>query len=524
VIKQIMTAEQAALLFRDGDTVVLNGFGSIMFPEAISIALGNRFVETGHPVGMTYVCPAGQGIYQEDHMGEFMCREGMLKKIYIGHIANMMRLQRLIVAEKVEAYNLPMGVVSHLIRASAGRKAGILTKVGMHTFIDPRISGGALNQCSTEKVVRLMNIDNEEYLFYKAPKITVALLRGTSADPFGNITIEKEAINGDLMSSAMAAKAYGGKVIVQVERLMDRRAEPRLVKIPGNLVDAIVVAPDQKQSYLEQYNATLTGEYRLTEEQVAPMLEHIKALGAKDSTQTERNVLHEVIARRAAMEIEPGSLVNLGIGIPELIPNAARTMGTYRDITLTVESGIIGGFPASGLCFGSVVNPDCIVEMDSIFDMYDGRYLDAVFVGVGEVDQEGNVNVSRIGSKVFGVGGFVNLTQSGKKIVYCFPFTGSACRLKIECGKMTICQEGDTPKFRSHVEQISSSGAFALECGQKVLFITERCVMELCPEGMVIREVAPGITLERDIFPYMEFRPHVATDLKTMPAEIFRNL
>lgn len=519
--KKVMPMDDAAKLIKSDDFIVFNGFGSLLFPEEICLAIEDRFLKTGEPRNLSYMSTAGQGVWDETRMIEHISHEGMVKKIITAHLTPMLRLKQLVKDEKIEGYNLPMGVICHLYRATAGKKPGLLSKVGLKTFVDPRNGGPGLNNISNEELVRLMEIDGEEYLYYKCPKITVALLRGTTADKDGNITLEKEAFYQDITSTAMAAKASGGIVIVQVERLSGTRANSRDIKIPANLIDAIVVAPNQHQTMIEKYNPTYTGELVLPEEDVMPMLESIKELNIKGGRKRERNFVHEIIARRAAMELTSGALVNLGIGIPEMIPNAAKVVGAPTDITLTVESGIIGGTPSSGISFGAMINPHALFDMGYIFDMYDGGALDITFVGAMEVDKIGNVNVSRSGDNIIGVGGFINLTQAAKKLVFCFPFSGKGMNIEMKNGEMKILSEGKQSKFRNNVEQISASGEFSVSNNQKVLYITERCVFSLTAKGLELIEVAKGISIEKDIIEQMPFVPLISENLKLMDEIIF---
>lgn len=517
----VLTASEAAQLIKNGDTVVFNGFGSLCYPEEMAVAIGKRFLETGSPTGLHYYCGAGQGVWDEGRMIEHMSHDGMIASVVGSHFTPMIKICRQIQANKIRAYNMPLGVISHVIRASAGNKPGILTKIGLNTLVDPRNGGGAQNSISTEKWVSVVTIEGEEYLFYKSVKPTVALLRGTTADPNGNITMEREAIFGDPFSCAMAAKANGGTVIVQVEALSKEPAIARNVKIPGVLVDAVVVEPDQCQTMIEKCNLSYIGDCRVPECEVPEILDRVHELNEQLGRKRERNSAHVIIARRAAMELTSKAIVNLGIGIPEMVPRAARDIGAPSDIILTVESGAIGGSPSSGISFGAAVNPEAIHDMAYQFDFYDGGGLDITFVGAMQVDRHGNVNVSRSGEKIIGVGGFINLTQTAKKVVYCLPFTGGGLKVAFQDGGLRILQEGRQQKFYSEVEEISSSGEYSSKLGRKVVYVTERCVFELTRDGLKIIEVAPGISLEEDILRKLPFRPQVADNLKTMDARVF---
>ena len=517
----IISCDEAAALVRSGDTVIFNAFGSMGFPEELAAAIGERFSATGEPRGMHIIHNAGLGVWQEGRMIEPMCQKGMIASAMGSHITPMPSICRQISENEIEGYNFPMGVMSHLVRASASRKPGVFCKAGLHTFIDPRYGGGAMNARSGKKLVELMEIDGEEYLFFKRIKPTMALLRATTADPSGNITFEKEATIGDAYSCALASKANGGKVIVQVERVSGTPANARDVQIPGVLVDHIVVVPEQWQTMISKYNPTYSGEFRIPNEQCSDMVDQVKELNIQAGRKRERNALHEVIARRAAMELVDGSIVNLGIGIPEMIPKAAEEMCIDAKITLSVEAGVIGGTPSTGLDFGAGINADMLTDMSKIFDLYDGGMLDMTFLGAMQVDAAGNVNVGMVGSKVIGVGGFTNLTQAAKKVVYCFPFTAGSLQVDIIKDGLYIVQEGRYAKFQNEVDQISASAVYALEQKQRVLFITERCVFDLVAGGIRLIEIAKGVDLEKDVLANMPFRPLIAPELKQMDAALF---
>lgn len=522
-MKKIVTIQQVVDMIQDGDEILFNAFGSMGFPEEIVIALGQKFDQVGHPCDLKYITGAGQGVWNETDMIEHISKEGMVSKVTSSHFVPMRNISRLLNENKIEAYNIPLGIYSHLVRSSASRKPGVLSKVGVKTFIDPRIGGGAMNQVSKKSIAEVMTIDGEEYLFYKALKPTVTLLKGTSVDCNGNVTMEKEAILGDPYECAMCAKAWGGRVIVQVERVLGNQSNHRLVKIPSALIDAIVVVPTQKQSFVEQYNPAMSGEWIVPEDQVQAQLDRIMELNAKatGSTSKSRGVEHEIIARRAALELDDNYVVNLGIGIPEQVPLAAQGINPVNNLTLTVEAGTIRGYAVGGVCFGAGINTEVLQEQGKQFDFYDGGGLDATFVGAMQVDPVGNVNVSKSGKNVIGVGGFINLTVAAKKVIFCFPFSGGGTQLQLEEGKLTIVQEGRYVKFKQAVEQISFSGESASTTGQKILYVTERAVFQLTTEGIMLTEIAPGINLEQDILSKMEFTPLISPELKEMDAKIF---
>jgi len=518
---QLMTRDEAAALIKSGDTIIFNAFGSLGFPEETAKAVGKRFAETGEPRDLDLVVNAGQGVWQPGRMIEDMCQEGMLKSVMGSHLTPMLAITRQISEGAIEGYNFSMGVMSHIYRASAGRKPGILTKIGLKTFADPRYGGGALNGRSTRKLVDLMLIDGEEYLFYRTVKPNVAILRGTTADPRGNITMEHEATYGDIYSAALAAKAGGGKVIVQVERLSGAPAKPRDVKVPGLLVDAVVVEPGQWQTLLQPYNPVYTGELRIPDDQCTAHVEHIKELNIRAGRKRDRGALHNIIARRAAMEVRDGAVVNLGIGIPEMIPKAAEEIGGATNFTLTVEAGVIGGVPSTGIDFGAGINADMLLDMALQFDFYDGGLLDMCFVGAMQIDPKGNVNVGMAGGRVIGVGGFTNITQTARNLFYCFPFSAGGLEVAFEQGGIRLVREGRYAKFLPKIDQINANAEYSLDIGQRVLYITERCVFDLTPQGLRLIEIAPGISLESDILANMPFQPQIAEHVKTMDFRLF---
>lgn len=520
-MNKVISLEKAAEMINNGDKIVWNSFGSICFPEELAAHIGNRFKKTGEPNNLEYFF-ATAGVWDDERMIELMSHEGMVKKVISSHFTPILKIQDMVKNNKIEGYNLPLGIISHLLRAAAGKKPGIITKVGLNCFIDPRNGGAALNEKSKDKLVDLMEIDGEEYLFYKTPKPNVAILRGTTADINGNITMEKEAVYLDPFSAAMAAKSNGGKVIVQVERLSGEKAVARKVKIPGTIIDAIVVAPEQKQIMIEDYNPTYTGEIRIPESEVSEELNKIKKYNIeKSGRKRERTIVHDIIAKRSSIELFDNAVVNLGVGIPEMIPEAAEKINFKKDITLTVESGVIGGYPASGLSFGAAVNVDVVQDQSYQFDYYDGGGLDITFVGALEVDKKGNVNVSRVKDTIIGVGGFINITQFSKKIVYCFPFSVGGLKAEYNKGKLNILKEGKYNKFSNKVDQISSSGDYAIKNNQEVYYITERCVFTLTDEGLKIIEVAPGISINDDIINKMPFQPLVDDNVKVMDKKYF---
>ncbi|MBQ2626688.1 MAG: 3-oxoacid CoA-transferase [Eubacterium sp.] len=509
----IISAEEAAMMVDDGVTIATGGFVSCACPEALSKALEKRFLETGHPRDLTLFFAAGQG-HRDGTGGDHYGHEGLVKRVIGGHWDRAPKLGDLALANKIEAYNIPQGVVTHMYRDIAAHKVGTITHVGLNTFVDPRNEGGKLNDFTKEDIVELINIGGKELLLYKAMPIDVVFVRASYVDTLGNCTVHREIGPLDVTAMCQAAKNSGGKVIVQAEKIVEAGTlDPRLVVIPGIYVDAVVVGSeeDNLQCIGTPYDGALSGEYRIPVDAIPPI-----PLDAK-----------KVLARRAAMELPNDAIVNLGTGAPEKIANVAAEEGISNKMTLTVEAGSIAGVPYGGTQFGGAANSMCIIPHNVQFDFYQGGGLDVAFLGLAETAPNGDLNVSKFGTRLAGAGGFIDITQNAKKVVYCGTFTAKGLKIHCEDGKLVIDQEGGKKKFVNKVEQITFSGDYANSVNQPVLYVTERAVFELRKDGVTLIEIAPGIDLQKDVLDQMEFMPKIEYQedgsVKLMDARIFRD-
>ena len=518
-IPAVITADEAVKHVKSGSTLGIITFGMLIYPEALAIALEKRFLETGEPRDLTLWNALGGA--RGKHMGsERFGHEGFCKKVILSYWLTSPNLVKMALSEKFEAYNLPLGIMSHLTRAAAGKKPGIITPIGLKTFADPRFGGGKLNAMAKDNWSEVMTVDGKEYLFFRTPKLDACFIRATTADPLGNVTSEKEAAVLDILAYAQATKANGGTVICQVERLSDIRANPHAVKVPRFLIDYIVVSPEQMVNRVEVYNPSYTGEIILPKEYVHKHNEYL--IEASKGANPERRLEDWVIARRAAEELKPDVIINLGVGMPDIVGTVAQQEGIADELLFTVETGPIGGVPAASVAFGESMNPEAIMEQAHLFDAYDGGILDLAFVGAAQIDPDGSVNISKFGTLIAGIGGFAHITQNSKEVVFLTTFTGGKeLDVVFEEGRLKIKHEGSSIKFKSTINQINFSGPYAREIGKKAIYVTERCVFAQRPEGFTLIEIAPGLDLEKDIFAQMEFRPLVAEDLKIMDPKLF---
>ena len=500
-----VTAAQAADLIGDGATICSVGMTLTGVAESIFKALENSFLSSGHPRDLTFVHSAGQ--CNRDRGIQHFCHEGMLKRIIGAHWGLAPRIMEMIAADKVEAYNLPQGQMAQLYRTMACGLPGKMSKVGLGTYVDPRLEGGKMNARTRvlPDIIDVIEYGGEEYLFYKAIPLDVTILRGTTADEAGNITFEEEAMKLEVISAALAAKRFGGKVIAQVKRVArSGTLHPKEVGVPGFFVDAIVVCEnpeiDHRQASSFFYDPSLSGDLVTPEIATKPLPLSIR----------------KVIGRRAMSELVPGTAINLGTGIPnDVIGPIAAEEDLAEDILVTVESGTYGGVPEGGIDFGVAHNARALLDHASQFDFYTGMGVPFTFMGAAEMDAAGNINATRFGDRPAGCGGFIDITQNAQHVVLCSTFTTQGLDVDFSGGTVTIRAEGRQKKLVRQVQQISFNGELARRKGQKVFFITERAVFELRPEGPVLVEIAPGIDLKRDVLDQMEFTPVIAEHLVT---------
>jgi len=507
-----ITGREAAEMIESNSMIATGGFVGIGVPEEIHKKIEQRFLATGEPNNLGLIYSAGQGDGKDkglNHLGH----EGLITKVIGGHWGLVPKLGKLANENKLKGYNIPQGVISHLFRDIAAGKPGTISNIGIGTFVDPEFGGGKINSSTTEDIVHKIQIHGKDILFYDGVKINFAVLRGSSADDNGNISFEKESLTLENLSMAMAAKNCGGKVIVQVERRVKAGSiDPKLVKIPGIFVDAVIVVEDinnHMQTFAEQFNET----YVINHE------------NESDDTIQFPLDIRKIIARRSAMLLHSGvEVLNFGIGMPEGVSKVLKEENLGQNFVSTVEPGAIGGTPAGGLSFGCSAYPEAIIDQPYQFDFYNGGGLDMAFLGLAQCDKKGNINVSKFGPKIAGCGGFISITQNAKEVVFCGTFTAAGLNTSIVDGKLVILNEGKIKKFLNMVEQVTFNGDLAFESGRNIHYVTERAVFELGKNGLILTEIAPGINIKKDILDQMDFKPAVSKNLKVMDKRIFIDL
>jgi propionate CoA-transferase len=509
-------------MINDNDILAFNAMGWLGNPEIFHKALEKRYLEEGSPRNLTLYCSCGFGGRELPELANRLAHKGLVSRLIVGHFDSMRGFFPMITNNEITAYNLPQGFLSHNLHEAARRSPGFFTNIGLNTSVDPRLEGPGLNEISNEEFIKNVEVDGKDQLFVKTICPTVCVIRATTADINGNITFEKEALQLDALTLAQAVKNNGGRVIVQVERISDSHANPQHVRIPCQFVDVIYCNPEQMQTGVELYNALYSGEYYAPGGQVSAYMGQLLKKGTEMSV--KRLDADRIIARRASMEIRPNDIVNLGIGIPTSIGLELDDMKllTPQEMTFSVELGMMGGIPAGEIAFGAVINADALYDQNSQFEYYEGGGLDISFVGALEFDRCGNINVLRIGDKIFGLGGFNYVTQTPRRLVVCSKFMlGSGC--SIQDGVLRL-KDGKQPKLVEKVEHVSFNGRQAYRSGQKVTFITERAVFELGDNGLVLTEIAPFVNLDRDILAHLCFPIEVNKELREMPAACFNFL
>lgn len=501
-----MDPEEAARAVKCGQTVIVSGLGDMLTPDRTLEALEKRFLESGEPRDITLTYNVIPGSQRRGTGVDRFAHPGFVKRIYAGsyYTLEVEKLNGLIQADEVEAYLVPFGALYNMVRTAAAGQPGALTPVGLKTFLDPRMGGGKLTPSTTEDIVRIVEIDDVEYMYYEALPIDVAIIRATTADEDGNLSIEQEPFSIGLLHQAMAAKNRGGTVIAQVQQLAKRGSiHPKSVTVPGIFVDSVVHVPDQMEAM--PYNPAWTGDIRvpIDESSVAP-LDYKK-----------------VIARRAATELKPGELVNFGFGISASVPQIVVEEGISDRVVFNVEHGPVGGIPNDKYAFGAGVNMGALMDAQNIFEFYDAGRLDMTCLGMGEVDAEGSVNVSYINGK-YNLGGFIDIVHATKTIVFCGSFAAGGLDVRVKNGEVDILKEGRYTKLVNDLKQVTFNAQAALRKGQEVLYVTERAVFALTEKGLTLVEIAPGIDLERDVLSRMEFRPAISESLRSMDPRIFR--
>lgn len=500
-----LSADEAVGLIQDGDVLAIGGSGGgLLEPDVLLARLGHRYSSTRCPIALTLVHTTGIGDREGGGM-DHLAQRGLARRIVAGNWGMAPRMSRMAADGEFEAYNFPQGVMSQLFRDIAAGRPGAITHVGIGTFCDPRLEGGRLNSATTEELVEVVQVGGKEWLFYPAFDIDVCFIRGTTADEDGNLSFEQEGARLEMLAIAQATRNSGGLVIAQVKQVASRGTlDARQVVVPGICVDVVVVNPAQKQVVTHEYNPAFSGATKV-------------ALSSLERFPLDQR---KVVARRALKEIRDGDVVNLGVGIADGVAAVAAEEGWLDHFILTIEQGIVGGVPARGVIFGVATNPVAILDQPSQFDFYDGGGLDITFLGFAQIDRAGNVNVSKFGSRIVGTGGFINISQNAKTVVFCGTFTAGGLHAVPENGRLTLDTEGQHRKFVLAVDQVTFSGTEARRRGQRVLYVTERAVFELGESGLVLVEVAPGVDVQTDVLDLLGWDVEAA-DVQLMEPVIF---
>lgn len=513
---KFINAKEAAEIIKDGSTVAIDAFISFCLADDIMSEIEKRFIAEGHPRGLSVVNVAGIGGDGKDRGINHFAHKGLMRRFLCSNLSLANKIYPLVTDNAFPCFMIPQGVLSHMMRAIASGKPGVITEVGMKTFVDPRVDGGCINDAAKscdDIPVQLISLNGSDCLFYPAFSIDVAIIKGTKADKKGNISLEKEAMHLEQLEMATAARNSGGIVMVQVDEIVETgKLHPQMVTVPSTLVDYVILGSpgNTGQHFIDGLPDPVNswcGDEKIH-------LEDIKKMPLD---------LEKIICRRAVFEIKEGSFINLGIGVPMNVSTVLNEEGLIKKVSASIESGVMGGVPAPGIATGAAYNPDAILKQPDMFDFYDGGGIDFACLGSAEIDMYGNVNVSRFAGKVPGPGGFINITQGAKNICFMGTFTAGKNDIRIENGKLHIINDGPHIKFRKNVDHITFSGENSIDKGrQNVIYITERAVFRLTHEGPVLAEIAPGVDLQKDILGKMEFIPVISKNLKLMDERLFR--
>jgi len=509
-----VNAKEAVDLIPDGSCLCCIGMTLISASETILTEIERRFLEEGHPRDLTFLHTCGQAAMKQPGGMTHLAHEGLLKRVIGGHWGQSPKMMDLISGNKIEAFNLPQGQMANMFHSMALREPGKLSKIGLGTYVDPRVEGAKMNQRTKDcghEVVAIVNVDGEEYIQYKPVPIDTLILRGTYCDEFGNLSTEEEGMVLEVLPAVMATKRWGGKVIAQVKSVVEHGTiKAKEVTVPGVFIDAVVVCDDvfknHRQTYSWYYDPAYCGKVRVPMNAINP------------APMSER----KVIGRRALMLLEKDSIINIGTGIPNDVVGPIMAEENVSDlVSVTVESGIYGGVPASTIDFGIAANMDALIGHDRQFEFYNGTGVDYTFMGAGEMDQYGNVNATRMGTRAPGAGGFIDITSTAKNVVFCSTFTGGGLKVDFGPDGVNIRQEGSFIKLVKNVQQISYNGKLAQERGQRMFFVTERAIFQLTKDGPMLIEIAKGVDLQKDILDKMEFKPLIAEHLRETPVEVY---
>lgn len=507
-----ITAKEAADLIPNRSTLCTVGMTLVSASESILKAVEQKYLEKGEPNHLTLFHTCGQSD-RRDGIAH-LAHEGLLDRLIGGHWGLCPPLMDMICKNQVEAYNLPQGQMANMFHSMALREPGKLSKIGLGTFVDPRVEGGKMNDRTRDKedIVAVVTVDGEEYMQYKEVPIDTVIIRGTCADEAGNISTEEEAMVLEVLPAVMATKRFGGKVICQVKRVVKKGSlDPKRVTVPGVLVDAVVVCDDPIQDHRQTsswyYDPSYSGQ----------------ALAPEQGTSSVPFSVRKAIGRRAVMQLKKNAVINVGTGIPnDVIGPILAEEAVQDDITITVESGIYGGVPAGGIDFGISRNAQALIPHDRQFEYYTGTGIDFTFMGAGEMDRYGNVNATRMGPVAAGAGGFIDITSTAKNVVFCSTFTGGGIKVELDEDGFHLVQEGRFKKLVKKVQQISYNGKLAVERGQNMYYVTERAVFQLTKDGPMLIEIAKGADLQKDILDNMEFQPLIAENLAETPVFLYR--